>query len=345
MPRKINKYNLFLKKHNNKIYEKGIENYYAILGLNQDCAKENIQKNYDNYCNKIGRQLVKSDTSNKQLAYIFDTTLGSIDKAYQILMDEEKRKQYDIELNKTIEKNDYKEITSPENYYYADPHLFKFCSRTYLFFEEYDYKKGVISCIVIDKDLNLSKPVKVLERPYHLSFPFIFKDDKNIYMVPETSSNSCIEIYKATQFPYQWSLFQTLLKDFWASDTVIIEENGIWWLFTSIGNVNNLTILYTYDLNSGTWHNHPYNNTNKICGRMAGGIFRYDNKLIRPVQCCCPKYGYSVILYEIEVLSRTEYKEKEICRKYANWKKNLLGTHTYSIADDLLIVDAKERII
>lgn len=345
MPRKINKYNLFLKKHNNKIYEKGIENYYAILGLNQDCAKENIQKNYDNYCNKIGRQLVKSDTSNKQLAYIFDTTLGSIDKAYQILMDEEKRKQYDIELNKTIEKNDYKEITSPENYYYADPHLFKFCSRTYLFFEEYDYKKGVISCIVIDKDLNMSKPVKVLERPYHLSFPFIFKDDKNIYMVPETSSNNCIEIYKATQFPYQWSLFQTLLKDFWASDTVIIEENGIWWLFTSIGNVNNLTILYTYDLNSGTWHNHPYNNTNKICGRMAGGIFRYDNKLIRPVQCCCPKYGYSVILYEIEVLSRTEYKEKEICRKYANWKKNLLGTHTYSIADDLLIVDAKERII
>lgn len=345
MPRKINKYNLFLKKHNNKIYEKGIENYYAILGLNQDCDKENIQKNYDNYCNKIGRQLVKSDTSNKQLAYIFDTILGSIDKAYKILMDEEKRKQYDIELNKTIEKNDYIEITSPENYYYADPHLFKFCSRTYLFFEEYDYKKGVISCIIIDKDLNMSKPVKVLERPYHLSFPFIFKDDKNIYMVPETSSNNCIEIYKATQFPYQWSLFQTLLKDFWASDTVIIEENGIWWLFTSIGNVNNLTILYTYDLNSATWHNHSYNNTNKIYGRMAGGIFRYDNKLIRPVQCCCPKYGYSVILYEIEVLSRTEYKEKEICRKYANWKKNLLGTHTYSISDDLLIVDAKERII
>ena len=200
MSRKINKYNLFLKKHNNKIYEKGIENYYAILGLNQNCDKEDIQKNYDKYCNKIGRQLVKSDTSNKQLAYIFDTTLGSVDKAYQILMDENQRNQYDIELNKTIEKNDYIEIRAPENRYYADPHLFKFCSRTYLFFEDYDYKKGVISCIIIDKDMKITRPIRVLERPYHLSFPYIFKDNKHIYMVPETSCNGCIEVYKATRF-------------------------------------------------------------------------------------------------------------------------------------------------
>jgi hypothetical protein len=346
MRRKIYKYNLYLKKHNNNIYDKELENYYSILGLKNDCISEDIKTNYKHYCNKIGKQLVKSDTSNKQLAHIFDTILGSVDKAYNILLDEEKRKKYDIELNKEIEKTDYIEITAPNNRYYADPHLFKFCSKTYLFFEDYDYKKGIISCIVIDKDMNMTKPVKVLEKPYHLSFPYIFKDDKFIYMIPETSQNGCIELYKATRFPYKWILFQRLLKGKWASDTVIIEKNGIWWLFTTIGtNINNLTILYTYDIHSGIWHGHPYNNTNKICGRMAGGIFRYDNKLIRPVQCSCPKYGYCVILYEIEILSRTEYKEKELTRKYSNWKKYLVGTHTYSISGDLVVVDAKERII
>jgi len=339
-------YNLFLKKHNNNIYHKGIENYYAILGLKQDCTNEEIEHNYKHCCNKIGKQLVKSDTSNEQLAYIFDTILGSIDKAYDILLDSSRRKIYDLELEKLYKDNNYIKIISPENRYYADPHLFKFGSKKYLFFENYDYKKGVISCIVIDKDLKVTKPVTVLERPYHLSFPYIFKDDKNIYMVPETSKNGCIELYKATRFPYKWRLFQRLLKGFWISDTVIIERNGIWWLFTNIGNnINNLTILYTYDLNSGTWHGHPYNNSNKICGRMGGGIFEYDNKLIRPVQCSCPRYGYCVILYEIVVLSRTEYKEKELTRKYPNWEKNLIGTHTFSVCDDLLVVDAKKYIL
>ncbi len=229
MSRKINKYNLYLKKHNNQIYTKEIENYYAILGLKQNCSKEEIQKNYEKYCNKIGKQLVKSDTSNSQLAYVFDTILGSLDKAYTVLINENKRKEYDKKLNDNFEKNSYIEITAPKDSYYADPHLFKFCSKTYLFFEDYNYKKGVISCIIIDKDLNMTKPVKVLERPYHLSFPFIFKDDRNIYMIPETSSNGCIELYKAIRFPFEWRLFQRLLKGFWSSDTVILEENGIWW--------------------------------------------------------------------------------------------------------------------
>ncbi len=343
--RKIYKYNLYLKKKTTETkLENGIENLYAILNLTETCNNKDIQKSYDRYKKKIGKSLVSLNTINENLSYIFDTNLNTIEISYKVLTNLEKRLEHNKDLEKIHTNNDYIKIEAPKDKYYADPQLFKFGSKTFIFFEEYDYIKGIISCISIDKDMNISKPIKVLEQPYHLSFPYIFSDGKNIFMIPETSKNGTIEMYISERFPLKWKKYHTILQGVWASDTIIFELNGIWWLFTSIKDCQNLSIFYSFDLLSKQWISHKYNNTNKLHGRMAGAIFRNNGKLIRPVQCCIPKYGYCIIFYEIITLSRTNYVEKEIGRFFPNWEKGLIGTHTFSVSENFIVVDGKSKL-
>ena len=342
--RKIYNYNLYIRKYNDKdLLDNGIENFYAILNLRTNCSTDDIKKNYKYICNKIGKLLVKSNTDNKTLAHTFDTILGSIDKAYKILINSEERKKYDEQLEK-CKNNDYIEIVSPQNKYYADPQLVKDGNKTYIFFEEFDYHKGIISCATIDENMNVSECFEVLSAPYHMSFPFVFSDDSKFYMIPETSGHMTLELYEATNFPYEWKKIQVILNGVWVNDTIMFQLNGIWWLFTVMKESNNFIILYTYDLTSPHWHAHPFNNTDKLYGRMAGNVFKYNGKLIRPVQCGIPIYGYCIIFYEIIILSRTEYKEKEISRFYPNWKNDMVGTHTFSVNNGLVAFDAKYKL-
>ena len=66
-----------------------------------------------------------------------------------------------------FDTNNLYELPSPNGRYYADPFIFKKDDINYLFFEDTDYKKGVISYCTISKDLELSSPEVILDRPYH----------------------------------------------------------------------------------------------------------------------------------------------------------------------------------
>ncbi len=69
--------------------------------------------------------------------------------------------------------------------YYADPFLFTHNGRKWLFVEEYDYQteNGIISCAAVDGNKSIYLP-RALVRPYHLSYPFVFGHQGEIYMVP-----------------------------------------------------------------------------------------------------------------------------------------------------------------
>ncbi|MEH7495887.1 glucosamine inositolphosphorylceramide transferase family protein, partial [Neobacillus niacini] len=100
---------------------------------------------------------------------------------------------------------DYTLIKPPLDRFYADPFIIRKDDRTFIFFEEFIYSKGKgdISVIEIDQETNkISKPITVLDKPYHLSYPFLYEWKDEIYMIPETSGNRTIELYKAKNFPY-----------------------------------------------------------------------------------------------------------------------------------------------
>ena len=109
--------------------------------------------------------------------------------------------------------------------YFADPFVFARDGRHYLFVEEYLYasNKGVISLITIGDDGKLSPSRMVLERPYHLSYPFVFEHDGEIYMIPETGDARRVELYRADRFPDRWSLHSVLIDNIAAYDVTLCE--------------------------------------------------------------------------------------------------------------------------
>ena len=230
-------------------------------------------------------------------------------------------------------------IEPPGNKSYADPFLFG----DYLFFEEFDQLKGIISCIKItngqfkgSNKFDFSEPIKVLEQPYHLSYPYIFEDKGSIYMVPETLGSNTIEIYRAKEFPYKWELLSIIMKGVASADTNIIWHDKKYYLFSTFHGDNNLEIHKAYSL-FDKW---TLSTRQQIVNsRNAGNIFEYQGKLIRPVQNSTKElYGYGIIFREITV---DPYTEKEIHRINPDWMEGLLGTHTFNFNDKYVVIDGK----
>jgi hypothetical protein len=226
----------------------------------------------------------------------------------------------------------------PQDRFYADPFLFKWNGMNYLFFEDYDYKKGVISVVSLDLDGFISKPEVALEYPIHLSFPFVFQDQGEIYMIPETYSLKSISLFQCIAFPNQWKKIKNLIQGERFSDPILFQHDGYYWIFASV-HMDRLRIYYAKDL-LGKFSPHPVNVLG-IQGRNAGSVFSIGRRFIRPVMDCSTKYGKAVIFKEIVLLTPQDFVEKEIGRIDPNWAPNLIGTHSYNQNDDFIVYDGE----
>ena len=55
-------------------------------------------------------------------------------------------------------------------------------------------------------------PQTALEREYHLSYPFVFEWEDDVYLIPESTASKRVELYRAESFPDRWSLAGVLLE-------------------------------------------------------------------------------------------------------------------------------------
>ena len=247
------------------------------------------------------------------------------------------------------------EIRPSKGKFWADPHIIRANGSYYIFVEEFlsAKKKGHISVIELDELGNWKAPIMVLEKDYHLSYPFIFEWNNKYYMVPESRANKTIDLYECVEFPDKWNFKQHLKENISAVDTTLIHYANKWWLFTAIAeneaagpNVE-LFLYYSDDLLGGEWNAHPLNPivSDVKSARPAGKLFIKDGKLFRPSQDCSTTYGYSFDLNEIEVLSETEYRERKTFSNKPNWDKRILATHTFANCDNLTVIDAFSRTL
>jgi hypothetical protein len=212
-------------------------------------------------------------------------------------------------------------IPAPGSSYCADPFVWHRDGRDWLFVEEFDYRMGRahISCVAFDHNLNASRPVPVLQPPWHLSFPLLFEVDGALLMMPESHSSRSLDLYVCDNFPYKWRLARRLLYDVDAVDTAIIRHAGRWWLISALLDDENggryLGIFSAEDLYSDVWEPHPVNSERLYAGapfssyRNAGNILRDGDDLLRPVQLNRDYYGESTGMMRIEILSQTEFRE------------------------------------
>ncbi len=241
----------------------------------------------------------------------------------------------------------YKLMRPPKDRFYADPFLFEKDGKTFLFLEDFRYSEGraLISCCELDSQGNAGPIVEVLRCPYHLSYPFLFEEGGEIYMIPETKENRTVELYRATSFPTGWTLDSVLLNDIYAVDATIEKLDGRYWMFVGISNgrysnCDELGIYFSDSL-KGPWTSHPANPviSDVRRARPAGALFRDQGRLIRPSQDCARAYGYATVFSEVIKHTETEYEERPITRLDPGWLKGNLGTHTYSRTEQFEVID------
>jgi hypothetical protein len=216
-------------------------------------------------------------------------------------------------------------IEPPAHSYWADPFVMVRNNRTHIFFEEYFYRsrRGVISHVCIDDPkpgevLRDLPATVVIDRPHHLSYPFLFTHQGETYMIPESSAAGSVDVWCATDFPHGWTRVTSLLSGVSAADTSLLEWDGRWWLFTNIDRSgtndhrSELHVFYAPDPIAGPWTPHAANPVivDARCARMAGGFLTAaDGRPIRCGQVQGRRYGQEVSYRLITELSETTYAE------------------------------------
>lgn len=244
---------------------------------------------------------------------------------------------------------EFKPILPPKEVFWADPFLLFKNDRYYLFFEELPYAtdKGHICVVEIDKSGNISTPQKVLETPYHLSYPFLLEYNGRLFMIPESYQANCIQVFECTSFPGEWKAGMKLMDNVCAMDTTLFHHNGKWWMFTAItenqgaSHHDELFLFYADEPLTTEWTPHPMNPivSDVRRARPAGNIYIENGKIIRPSQDCSRKYGFGFYLNEIITLTQTDYKEKPLVHVRPDWDPKIQRTHTYVHLDGITVID------
>lgn len=239
-------------------------------------------------------------------------------------------------------------IPNPKNRFLADPFVIYRNGEHYCFVEDYDYaiKKGKISVYKITSGSNKDLGVALIE-DFHLSYPYLFEFDDELYMCPETTEKCEIRIYKCVDFPLKWVFHKTIMRDVSAADTTIFPYGDKWWIFTNLDKSlvkdygSQLHIFYGTDPFTENWTPH-YKNPVIFDSLKArnGGLITEEDAIYRTYQRQgFDMYGEGVGVSKINVLTTSEYSEEMIFEAVPSFFKNIKGTHTYNFHRGLLVFD------
>ena len=229
---------------------------------------------------------------------------------------------------------DYQMVNAPKGMCLADPFLYEVDGKHYLFVELFDKKKNkaCIGCYgLID-----GSPVylgKILEESYHMSYPCVFEYNGSHYMIPETSANLSIDLYKAVEFPSRWEKVSSLCNGTRYVDTTVLKQDNAYYA-VSYRKENHRWYLDAFELDVDRQQLKRIATREYATniGRPAGGFFIREC-LMRPAQNCARKYGESVILYQVDRFDCSAYEEHEVARIEAGRLSMVAKpnrTHTYN---------------
>jgi hypothetical protein len=247
----------------------------------------------------------------------------------------------------------YKKIIPPKGRFYADPFPVQWQGRFYVFFEEYleSRGKGHISVLEIDRSGPIGTPEPVLAFEEHLSYPFTFEADGQLWMVPECRQRRSVSLYRCVKFPLRWEKVVDLLTNVDAVDASLHYRDSRWWLFVNIASnkgaptSDELFLFHSHQLESSNWQPHPQNPivSDVRRARPAGRLFGYSGRLYRPSQDCSQRYGWALNFSEVQDLTTETYREAIVSKAEPNWASDVVAVHTFNMASSLYVVDAQIR--
>lgn len=196
----------------------------------------------------------------------------------------------------------------------ADPFLVHEDNTWYMFFEVLHAKtnQGNVGYATSKDGFDWTYQKIVLDEPFHLSYPDVFKWQDEYYMIPESYNAGAIRLYKGNPFPDKWDFEGDIIKRAVVDPTFLVYD-GKCWIFAASQNRKYLYIFYADSLR-GPWHEHPQNSTVTANTRLApaGRIISTDDGLIRFAMDVTEDYGKMVLAYRIDKLTETEFSEREM---------------------------------
>jgi hypothetical protein len=244
-------------------------------------------------------------------------------------------------------------VSPPVDRQWADPFVFERDGETLLFFEQLRYPdtKGELAVARLERDAELSDPEPVLRAPHHLSYPYVFRDGADTFMIPESGEAHRVELWAATDFPTGWTPVEALLEGVPALDASVLHHKGLYWMWVSQpfadGGLGDETFLYFSDRLDSGWAAHPRNPvvSDARCARPAGRPYVHGDVVIRPAQDCTGGYGSRVVFNAVEVLTPDEYRERSVGSLDASWAggRNLCA-HTYTFDGRFEATDGRRLV-
>jgi hypothetical protein len=198
----------------------------------------------------------------------------------------------------------------------ADPFMILHDNVWFLFFEVLSAvtNQGAIGLAVSKNGIDWQYRQIVLQEPYHLSYPYVFRWHDEYYMIPETLTPKAIRLYRAAPFPDRWVWVADLLQGAFADPSPFFHHDK-WWMFAcgTPWTHDSLRLFSSNDLASG-WSEctvSPLIKDDRRRARPAGRVIPWQGGLVRYAQDCLPIYGSKVRGFHVNNIGDAIYNEEE----------------------------------
>lgn len=241
-------------------------------------------------------------------------------------------------------------------YWYADPILFEVGGRHWLFTEAFRMAdhKGLLAVSEMKED-GPTEPQIILEEPFHLSFPHVFRWRGGIWMLPETGNDHSLRLYRCVEFPGKWelayrydahgaelcdSIFTEVTDEkleILCSETLPQDQLQVKYRrFTITGEGENMTCTPDTAFNEVQSWNYT--------DRAAGPLCTVGEKTLRPAQVSTDiDYGVALQFWHVTENAETPdaYIGCDDVRVEGIARSNMVGVHTYGHDSKFEIIDLR----
>lgn len=223
---------------------------------------------------------------------------------------EDPTQKLNIDSSNIINYESINAITEYKTEFIADPFLVIEDNIFYIFFEHKGKGNADIALLTSIDGRNFEYKGIILNEPFHLSFPQVFKYEEDYFMLPEAKQSENLILYRAKNFPFDWEIIDTLIHNRRLEDPALLLTDSL--KIISASDVNTLTqFVYTSDSLIGKWVEHKgYKRRRGNETRAGGSFFEFDNRWFLPFQNNSKGYGTSLSLYELKGNKNNLHLEK-----------------------------------
>ena len=231
--------------------------------------------------------------------------------------------------------------------WFADPFFLRVDEHSIiLLVEEFRYqdKKGRLTKLTVNRANYQLEDVKtILEEPTHLSFPFIYRKDDSVLIIPESSKSGQTDVYVYDEVTDEVKKISTFCH-LPLTDAVLVDmPDGKQYVLSTKEPTPNKDHLQIYAADTESWKmtEIPLQDVlfDSRIARNAGDVFEVDGVMYRPAQDCNKGYGHGVVIQQISYHDG-QFAFETIRTFFSDNPEFDMGYHTFNRMNGLIVMDA-----